>query len=262
MKKRDDVSPDVQDQFTAARELEQRRDGGDAAEKSALNKEAKRLIDEAKKFERSRESDNKKMTKAAIIVAGVSVALNFLLGAAIVVLTPLKTVEPYVMRIHDGGSVTIETPLSDARTTYGEEADKFFISQYVVAREAYDWNLAQRSYDIVKSYSIQGSSVFNEYDSFIKSPKSPLAILTDKARVEAPITSITLDAKTSTATVRFAKTVIAADGKPSLMIPQTFWIATLSYGYPNPKLTPDERRLNPLGMKIPAYQLVQERIGN
>src|SRR5438105_1451905 len=99
---------------------------------------------------------------AAIIVAGVSVALNFLLGVAIVVLTPLKTVEPYVMRIHDGGSVTVETPLADARTTYGEEADKFFISQYVVARESYDWNLAQRSYDIVKSYSIQGSSVFNE----------------------------------------------------------------------------------------------------
>lgn len=262
MRKNTDVSPELQKHFEETKSLEQRRDSGDAAEQGALSKEAKRLIEEAKKFERSREASNKKMTKAAVVVAGISVVLNLLLGIAIVVMMPLKTVEPYVLRIHDGGSVTAEAPLGEAKTTFGEEADKFFISQYVIARESYDWNLAQRNYDTVKSYSILGGSVFNEYDNFIKSPKSPLAILTNKARVEAPITSITLDQKTSTATVRFAKTVIAADGKPSLMIPQTYWIATLSYSYPNPKLKPEERRLNPLGMKIPAYQLVQEQIGN
>ena len=261
MKKRSDISPEVQAHFEATKDLEQRRESGDAAEQGALSKEAKRLIEESKKFEGSRENTRKQITKAAVGVAGVSVALNFLLGIAIVVMMPLKEVIPLVLRIHDGGSVTAESPLGEARKTFGEESDKFFIAQYVVARESYDWNLAQRNYDIVKSMSYVGGSVFNEYDNFIKSPKSPLVVLNKKARVDVPVTSITLDPQTSTATVRFAKTVIGADGNPSLMIPQTFWIATLSYDYPNPKLKPAERRLNPLGMKVPAYQLVQEQIG-
>lgn len=73
------------------------------------------------------------------------------------------------------------------------------------------------------------------------------------------INSTTLDTKTGSATVRFSKTVIAADGKPSISIPVTYWIATIKYEYPNPKLKPLERRLNPLGMQIPSFQLVQEQ---
>ncbi|WP_420170767.1 virB8 family protein (plasmid) [Pseudomonas alloputida] len=255
--------------FEDSKRQAQQLESGEAAENAMIRKEAKRLIEESKKFEQSREQTNKKLTKAAFGIAGVSVGLNFLLGIAIVVLTPLQTVIPYVLKVHDGasgpgssGAVEIMQPLDKSLPSYGETVDRYFITDYVTARESYDWNLMQHNYDKVKSYSDQGGINFREWDGFIKSEKSPLAILKDKGRVDTNIISISLDEKNSVATVRFTKTVMAADGKANINIPPTSWIATLSYEYPNPKLKPSERLLNPLGMKVPTYQLVQEQIRN
>lgn len=246
--------------YDNAKDLENPAEAGDAAERAMLKKESTRLIRESASFEKSKSAWQKRLMQAALIIAGISVFLNIVQGVAIAMLTPLKTVEPYLLYVDKTtGQAEVRQPLDKSLPTYGEEVDKFFIADYITARESYDWGLAQRNYDKVKSFSVINSSVFNEYDSFIKSPKSPLAILTDKARVVTDVTSITIDGKTSTATVRFNKIVIGADGKPSLTIPQTYWIATLQFEYPNPKLKPEERRLNPLGMKVPSFQLVQEQ---
>lgn len=253
---------ELQEHFNKSKTLEVPSETGEAAERAMLRKEAQRMMLEAAKFEKSKADWRKNLMKASLVVAGISVVLNIVQGAAIAMLTPLKTVEPYLLYVDKStGVAEVRQPLADARTTYGEETDKFFVSEYITARESYDWGLAQRNYDTVKAFSELNRSTFNEYDTFIKSPKSPLAILADKARVVVEINSITLDEKTSTATVRFSKTIIGQDGKPSITIPQTYWVATMSYHYPNPKLKPSERRLNPLGMVVISYQLVQEQFG-
>ena len=252
---------DHQSHFDDAKRMESPLETGDAAEKAMLRKEAARLVKEGKNFEMSKHEWRKKLTKAALIVAGVSVALNIIQGIGFVVLLPLKTVEPYLLTVDkSSGDVALQQPLSERRTTFGEEVDKYFISNYVVGRESYDWNLMQFNYDTVKAFSVLGDSTFNEWDTFIKSPKSPLAKLTDKAKVVVDITSRNIDTKTSTAVIRYTKTVIGPDGKPSGVIPMTNWIATISYEYPNPKLKPAERRLNPLGMKIRSFRQVEEQI--
>lgn len=246
--------------FADAKMIEDSLEGGESKERAMLKKEAKRMLEEAKNFEKSKADSQSKLMKVAFGLAGGFFLLSILLGFALAAMAPLKTVEPYLLEVDSvNHEVTIRRPLDKPVVSQGEEVDKFFIAEYVRAREGYDWGLAQRNYDTVKSYSDKSGSVFAEYDNFIKSSKSPLEILAENARVVVDINSITLDERTSTATVRFAKTVIARDGKPSIMIPTTWWIATLSYGYPNPKLKPEERRLNPLGMVIPSYQLVQER---
>lgn len=253
---------DMQEHFDRNKALEVPATNGEAVERGMLRKETQRMMAEAAKFEKSKADWRKNLMKASLVVAGISVVLNIVQAAAIAMLTPLKTVEPYLLYVDkSSGMAEVRQPLKDPRSSYGEETDKFFITEYITARESYDWGLAQRNYDTVKAFSEMNRSVFNEYDSFIKSPKSPLAILADKARVVVEVNSITLDEKTSTATVRFSKTIIAQDGQPSITIPRTFWVATMSYDYPNPKLKPSERRLNPLGMVIPSYQLVQEQFG-
>lgn len=252
---------DHNDHFENAKNMESPLENGDAAEKAMLRKEAMRLVNESKDFEKSKHEWRKKLTKAALIVAGVSVGLNIIQGIAFTAMMPLKTVEPYLLSIDKStGDVKLEQPLSERRTTFGEEADKFFVSNYVTARESYDWNLMQYNYDLVKAMSVLNGSTFNEWDTFIKSPKSPLAKLADKAKVAVEITSRSIDTKTSTAVIRYTKTVIGQDGKPSQIIPMTHWIATISYEYPNPKLKPAERKHNPLGIKIMSFRQVQEQI--
>lgn len=253
---------DMQKYFEDAKAIETKNDSGEAAERSMLKKEARRMMEESAAFEKSKSAWRKNLMKASLIVAGCSLFVNVVQGIAIATLTPLKTVEPYLLYVDkSSGNAEVRQPLQEALPTYGQEADKFFIREFVTARESYDWNLAQYYYDKVSAFSVLNASVFREYDAFIKSEKSPLAILADKARVVVDITSVTIDEQTYTATVRFNKTVMAADGKPHINIPRTHWIATIAYQYPNPSLKPAERRLNPLGMKIPSYQIVQEQLG-
>jgi len=252
---------DRQNIFDDAKRMESPLVTGDAAEKAMLRKEAARLVKESKDFEKSKDDWRKKLTKAALIIAGISVTLNLVQGVGFIVLLPLKTVVPYLLVADKRtGDVTLEQPLAGARTTFGEETDKYFVSKYVVARESYDWNLAQHDYNIVKAFSIVGGATFTEWDTFIKSPKSPLAKLADKAKVVVDITSKNVYTATSTAVIRYSKTVVGADGKPSLVIPMTNWIATIGYDYPNQKLKPAEREHNPLGMKITTFRQVEEQV--
>ena len=255
-----DTNSELQPLFAAGRDRAVPKNDSEGLERAALRKEASRMIKEAANFEKSKAGLQKKFMIGAIIVAGISVVLNLVLGVAISFLTPLKSVEPYLLMVDkESGNVSIEQPLSKAMPSYGQVIDSHFIGIYINAKESYDWGLAQLNYDTVKAFSIEGGSVWNEYNVFIHSPKSPLAILADKARVIVEINSDPVfDVKTNTAVVRFSKTIYGPDGQPSKSIPKTYWIATLKFEYPNPKLKPAERRLNPLGMKVPSYQVVQE----
>lgn len=259
MKSEDKKKLDVH--YAQNRKIEESLDGGAAAEKAMLNKEVLRMQRESANFEKSKASIRTGLMKFAFVIAGISVVLNLVLGGAIAAMMPLKTVEPYLLYVDTStGHAEVRQPLEEVLPTYGEEADKYFIEQYVMARESYDWGLAQRNYLTVQIFSWANSSVFNEYDNFIKSEKSPLTILGDRSRVVVNIRATSIDTATSTTTIRFTKTVVGPDGRPSTTLAPTHWIATARYEYPNPKLKPEERRLNPLGMKITSYQLVQERV--
>ncbi len=259
MKNNLDNSNALEPLFVSGRERAVPKNDSLSAERAALKKEADRMIKESAAFEVSKAKWQKKLMQGSLVIGGLSIVFNIAQGVAISVLTPLKTVEPYLLMVDkDSGTVSLEQPLSKALPSYGQVVDSHFISTYVMARESHDWGLSQRNYDTVKSFS-EGGSVWNEYNTFIHSPKSPLAILADKARVVVDISSDPLiDSKSHSAVVRFTKTILGPDGQPSVSIPKTYWIATIGYDYPNPKLLPSERRLNPLGMKISSYQVVQE----
>lgn len=235
----------------------------DAADKLLVKKEVDRMMKEAANFKKSKASLLKTGMFIAFGVAGASVVLNMIQGIALAVMMPMKTVEPFLLMVDkESGHVSIMQPLSDPLPTYGKVLDDHHLRTFVIARESHDWGLAQLYFDTVKSFSYEGTSTYNEYTTFLYSDKSPLAMLGDKARVVVGINSDpVIDEKTSTAVVRFSKTVMGQDGKPIVNIPVTYYIATIKYEYPNPKLKPEERRLNPLGMKIASYQVVQENGG-
>lgn len=253
-------NPSLEATFAKGRDLATALESGQSAENAELSKEADRLIKEAASFEKSKSENSKKITKIALGFAGAMLVLALAEAFAIASMMPLKQIELMVLEVNKiTGESQLRTPGKEKVVSISEEVDKFWIEEYVRAREGYDWGLATNNYNKVKAYSENNSSVFNEYDIFIKSPKSPLVILNDKARVVISVNSTTLNADTDTATVRFSKTVYGQDGKPSSIIPPSFWIATLRYEYPNPKMKDSERKLNPQGMKIPSYQLVQEQ---
>ncbi|WP_043903282.1 VirB8/TrbF family protein, partial [Kingella kingae] len=74
--------------------------------------------------------------------------LTGLAVGAVLGLTPLKTVQPFVIRVDNNTGVTdIVTTLKNEEKSYGEVVDKFWLAQYVRHREGYDWQTVQDTFD-------------------------------------------------------------------------------------------------------------------
>lgn len=228
---------------------------------SSLKKENIKDVDDylsaIKDFESDRVSLAKGSAKTAWKVAAGFGVIAFLSVLAVVLLTPLKEVEPYVVRVDDtDGSVKILRPLSDAEpTSYGDVLDKYWARKFIVARNSYEWETIQDNYNLVSLMS--NRVVLNTYKSYIKAPNSPVTTFSDKKLIKINIQDVTFLPSTSKvrklAQVRFSRDVVDIKGITAVGFEPTYWNATITYDYLFEIKTADERQVNPLGFRITSY---------
>lgn len=187
------------------------------------------------------------------IGAGVLASLAVI---AVVLLTPLKTVEPFVVQVDNIGAASTVTLLNTKSITANEALDKYWLGKYVNYREEY---LSQTSYGnfiatrLLSSQAV-GSAYFQQVSP--ENPRSPTASYGSKGTVEIVVTSITFIGKNH-AQVRFVrKEKRNVDSLPV----ETRWIATISYQYLNPPLKETERLINPVGFQVLDYRLDPETV--
>lgn len=188
---------------------------------------------------------------ASLVLAGVSVG-------AVMGLTPLKRTEAVVLRVNDStGHVDVVSTIADAKASYGEVVDKYFLNQYVLNRESYDYNTIQANYDTTALLS--APDVQREYIKLYAAPDSRDKVLKNSARILVRVKSITPNSQLGTAVVRFATQKVTFDGVPDA--PQD-WIATLGYHYVNAPTTEVDRRVNPLGFQVRSYRVDPEVVSS
>jgi type IV secretion system protein VirB8 len=208
-------------------------------------------------FESDRVELAKSSAKTAWKVALASCSVTLLAVLALVLLTPLKTVEPYVVRVNNSdGSVSILRPLSDAEPiTYGDVLDKYWARKFIVARNGYEWETIQDNYNVVGLMS--NRVVFTAYKTYIKAPNSPVATFSDKKRIKINIQDVTFLPSASKdrtlAQVRFSRDVINRAGITAVGFEPTYWNATITLDYLTDIKTADERKINPLGFRVTSY---------
>lgn len=185
------------------------------------------------------------------------------LGLAIAALTPLKRTQPYLIRVDSSTGIVqvlAKTDLQHAQFTQTEQEalDKFFLSQYVLSREGYNYALVDAHYNKVAVMSTP--AVSKEYlDAVIVSnPSSPIHVLgKNKIRI-VKIQSISFPRTNGdqVAYVRYIGYVNnTAHGEKS---EPKHYLATLNYKYVNSALSNEVRQLNPLGFVVTAYQVTRE----
>ena len=173
---------------------------------------------------------------------------------AVAALAPMKETELRVVRVNETtGFVDVVETLSDATTTYGEVVDKYFLNQYVLRREGYDFYTLQNDYDTTALLS--APAVQQEYYKIYEGANARDKKLENSLRVVVAVKSITPNPKTSTAVVRFSTENRYADGRVET---RADWIATMNYGYVNLPESETDRRLNPLGFQIKSYRVDPE----
>lgn len=204
--------------------------------------------------ENERNSKFSKMGWKLTIVLSICCILQ---SIALTVLTPLKTAVPYVMRVDStSGYIDIAKPLADDKVTYDEVLSKYFLKEFVINRESYDWDTIQNMFDITKLLS--NNNVFSEYEFNIQSALSPLNVLRKDKKVVVTVRGITFI--NNLAQVRFVKLVKNKDGTPATGYKPTTWIATIDFDYKKEIKTEAERLENPLGFEVISYRVDVENV--
>ncbi|ECP6302855.1 type IV secretion system protein [Campylobacter jejuni] len=197
-----------------------------------------------------------KSNKRAWLIAFVSIFIAILSIVAVVLLTPLKTIEPYVIRVDNTtGMVDILTMLNEKEITENEALDKYFISQYVKAREGYYYDLLNQDYLLTQLMSSE--KVANEYRALYEGENARDQILKNSNEVQVNILSIVLGesngVKTSTIRANIITKNLNTRGTT-----QVTKVITLSYEYVLAKASEENRILNPLGFKVLTYRIDNE----
>jgi type IV secretion system protein VirB8 len=179
--------------------------------------------------------------------------MALLAAAALASIFPFKkTPLPYVVRVNDTtGDIEHVTQLGNGKEDYGERIARYFIQQYLLTCEGYDWNTIQNTYDRCGLFSAPDVQRAY-YAKFQDNPKTGYEALDKRygkhTRVIVSVRSITLGPHHS-ATVRFTRHL---DGSSVPAQPEQL-IATLAYRYVNTPLTESIGRDNPLGFQVISY---------
>ncbi|WP_129778626.1 virB8 family protein [Peristeroidobacter soli] len=217
---------------------------------------------EAASWDRDRAGELERRARTAWIVAGVSLICLLACVTALVVLMPLKSVEPFLVRVDSRSGIVDFVPPYDGRGTLDETITRYLLTHYVTVCERFSWSTAESDYEECAAFnSAQRNQVWAEAWA-TANPASPLNAYKDGSTLHADVQSVTFFTRSSgladLAQVRFVKALRRGNGADEQ---RTYWIATIQYAYAKPSVDPSVRRWNPLGLRIIDYRPEAESTG-
>lgn len=213
-------------------------------------KEFDNYLKEARTWETDKVQEIEKSKKLAWRVATASGVVAFMAVAAVASLVPLKTVEPYVIRVDNStGIVDVVQAMKDGKTNYDEAMNKYFTQWYVRYREGYSNELAENYYANVglMSGGLEQQKYYQWFNP--KNPLSPITVYGPYAKVKVNIMGTTF-LKPNIAMVRYTKAIERGNDKPQV----THWAATITFKYSGAPMSEKDRAINPLGFQVVEYR--------
>lgn len=201
------------------------------------------------------EKRQQRIARYAILAAAIAALIAVLEAVALVVVTPLKTVEPYTILVdRQTGQTMLVDPAQPRKVDADSALNQSFLARYVTAREGYDFDLAPDNYSHVMSWSAPG--VRDRYAAQMRAdnPASPIARFSRSKRLSVEILSIT-PMDQDTAMVRYASRLRSEAGREGTA---TRWVAIVDYRYVARPMSWTEMLINPLGFEVTDYRTSPE----
>lgn len=187
--------------------------------------------------------------RLAWTVAAVACTLSVVSVGAVAALAPLKTVEPFVIRVDNAtGIVDVVSALRDGSASYGEAVTRYFLAKYVRAREGYARPEAEANFRTVSLLS--DGSEQNRFAAFFRgsNPESPQVAYGRSGVAEVRIKTISLLGP-NLASVRYSRETRKGEETKT-----SHWIATITFEVrPDAKISTGDRLVNPIGFLVSEY---------
>ncbi len=214
------------------------------------DEDLKSYFAEAEGWDRDRFVTAARSRRVAWIVAFVAIAFAAICAVAVLALTPLKTVVPYVVTVdRSTGATDVTQELrGDKSITYDEAIRKYFLADYVRAREG--WIPQAREEFFRKVLALSTREEQARWTAFYKkdNPDSPQNQLTTNDAVFVAIRSVAFISP-NVAQVRFVKRL-----ERDQQVIETPAIATITFDVLSKPETESGRYANPLGFQVKSYR--------
>lgn len=196
-------------------------------------------------------------TAVAYCIAVLGLFLATACAFAVAALSPMKTVVPYVIEVDHitGEARVLKQYAGDVeKLTIEEVLSKYWINQYLTAREAYSPK-SDLEINFTKVKFLSEGKAFDNYARRFtdESPDNPFKRYGD-SRVSVEVKSISFLSK-ETASVRY-ELIQSGTEKET----RTYWVDVINYHYTNTPADEAQRLTNPLGFKVAEYRSDREVI--
>jgi len=195
--------------------------------------------------------------RIAWIAASIAAAIALLEAGALLMLTPLKTVEPYTLLVDKTtGYVQPLKPLDPAAVAPNAALTQSYLVQYVIARESFDLATVRTNYRRVALFSAEGARSAYLAAMQPSNALNPLVLYPRGTAVETRVKSVS-PVGPDAALVRFDTVKTNPGGQAE---PARSWVSLIRYRYSRAPMTLEDRFVNPLGFQIFQYRRDPETI--
>jgi type IV secretion system protein VirB8 len=172
-------------------------------------------------------------------------------AGALILLTPLKTVEPYTLLVdRTTGYVQALKPLDADKIAPDAALTQSFLVQYVIARESFDMDMVNVNYNKVASWSAEQARSGYLSSVQVSNPQSPLIVYPRTTVIETRVKSVSPLGR-NVALVRFD--TIRRDAGGQVQPPRS-WVSVIRYRFSGEPASLEERFVNPLGFRVLRYR--------
>lgn len=220
-----------------------------------MNEHNRELLDayyrEAASWNTDRVKAMRGSRRVAWLIATAATVVAVCEAGALILLTPLKTVEPYTLLVDKTtGYVEPLKPLEPGRVTPDTALTQSFLVQYVLARESFDLGEVRTNYRKVALFS--GDAARLSYLAAMQpsNPRSPLNTYPRGTVIETRVKSVS-PIGTDSVLVRFDTVRTDANGQPQPPMP---WVSLVRFRYSNEQMKLEDRFVNPLGFQVIEYR--------
>jgi len=179
---------------------------------------------------------------------------------ALMLLMPLKTVQPYVIRVDNSTGIVDIVPMYAGHAEIGETVARYFLTHYVTTCERFSFATAESDYEECGAYhtpkrNVEWYALWNQTN-----PLSPLNVNRDGSVVRVQVTAVSFFKKQNgvaqLAQVRYIRARRTPGGSEHL----THWIATIEYAWATPSSDAKARQWNPVGWRVTDFHTEPESL--
>lgn len=210
---------------------------------------------ESASWDADRAAQSRRSARLAWTIAGAGWLCAVAACLAVLLLTPLKRVEPFVIRVDNSTGLVDVVPTYDGKSDIGETVTRYLLTHYVNVCERFNFSTAESDYEECGAFHTaqRNQAWYAAWNP--NNPASPLNVNKDGSIVRSQVVSVSFfkrgNGVSDLAQVRYLKARRAAGGADEQV---THWIATIQYAYSDPPTDPKVRRWNPLGFKVVDFE--------